>query len=267
MPFNNDIAGGNGALVRNWIQSDNYVAGSTGWRISKNGNAEFNNGTFRGSIEVGSLTGQHFWVNNPNTTDVIDVYNSANKLVFSIDNTGRLVSTSSVSTANVVIAGANLRFEDTAQSPIFDTLINGTVTANNTAVNINGGIPQNYVGTGQGAFISVKTGVNNASEVISAEQRGVQGTLVQTADTGQFVHNAKISCTTNAGGDGTSNHGCGFTPLGITGTCAPTSFTQQGVTVMIWQDLITATQFSFRILTSTGNPFTGTMNVFFSFWG
>lgn len=267
-PGNQAIVGGT-VLRIPAIQSPDYVPGQTGWIIRQDGSAEFNAGTFRGSIEVGSLTGQHFWVNNPSTGDVIDVYNSANKLVFSIDATGRVVSTSSVSTAEVVIAGANLLFEDSAQNPIQPPFANGTLAAGATSMNLTAGQPANYTGSGQGAFITLSTGTTTGSEQIAAEQRGIQGTLVMTdtSNVNQLVHAAMISCTTNASGDGTSNHGCSFTPTVINATCSPTSFTQQGVTCMIWRDLTTSTHFSYRILTSTGNPFTGTMNVMFTFWG
>lgn len=50
--FSNSTVGGVGNLIRSWIQSVPFVSGSTGWRISKNGNAEFNGATFRGSITI-----------------------------------------------------------------------------------------------------------------------------------------------------------------------------------------------------------------------
>ncbi|TKI01959.1 phage tail tip fiber protein, partial [Martelella alba] len=40
------------AKIGDYIQSSNYVAGSTGWRIGKDGAAEFQNGTFRGTINA-----------------------------------------------------------------------------------------------------------------------------------------------------------------------------------------------------------------------
>lgn len=46
----------NAALVTfsGTLQSDNYAAGSAGWIVNKNGTAEFNNGTFRGDLLVGT---------------------------------------------------------------------------------------------------------------------------------------------------------------------------------------------------------------------
>lgn len=50
MGFTNPITGQNGALIRSSIHSPNYVAGSTGWTINKDGTVEFNSGTFRGNV-------------------------------------------------------------------------------------------------------------------------------------------------------------------------------------------------------------------------
>ena len=47
------------AMIGNEIKSDNFVSGSAGWRILKNGSAEFSNATFRGTVyaSAGSFTG------------------------------------------------------------------------------------------------------------------------------------------------------------------------------------------------------------------
>lgn len=41
--------------VSQWISSNNYVAGSTGWAINANGSAEFRNVTVRGDVEASGL--------------------------------------------------------------------------------------------------------------------------------------------------------------------------------------------------------------------
>lgn len=51
MVFQDPILAG-ATLVRDGIQSEGYVAGSAGWRINRDGTAEFNTGTFRGSVVV-----------------------------------------------------------------------------------------------------------------------------------------------------------------------------------------------------------------------
>lgn len=44
------------AKIGNYIQSENFVAGLVGWSINKNGNAEFNNATFRGNVTMDNTT-------------------------------------------------------------------------------------------------------------------------------------------------------------------------------------------------------------------
>lgn len=51
--FSNFVANASGMLVRTVLKSANYVAGSLGWQIGKDGSAEFNNATIRGSLTIG----------------------------------------------------------------------------------------------------------------------------------------------------------------------------------------------------------------------
>lgn len=55
MAFSNDVVGGL-TLVRPAIQSADYVPGVRGWRIARDGSAEFASGTFRGPVIVVSPT-------------------------------------------------------------------------------------------------------------------------------------------------------------------------------------------------------------------
>lgn len=50
--FSNPVTNAIGTLVRSALQSLGFVSGSTGWRIAKDGSAEFNIGTFRGSVQI-----------------------------------------------------------------------------------------------------------------------------------------------------------------------------------------------------------------------
>lgn len=54
--FANAIIGGAEALIRKAMRSPNYVANSTGWTVNKDGSAEFNDVTVRGSVDVGTAT-------------------------------------------------------------------------------------------------------------------------------------------------------------------------------------------------------------------
>jgi hypothetical protein len=57
--FNNPLVSKGGSLVYPSIHSPGFITGVTGWSIDKNGNAEFNNGIFRGFVE-----GTHFIINS-----------------------------------------------------------------------------------------------------------------------------------------------------------------------------------------------------------
>jgi len=54
--------------LANVLQSTNYVAGTTGWEITTAGNVEFSNGTFRGTVTVGSTNLTESNTINSNTT-------------------------------------------------------------------------------------------------------------------------------------------------------------------------------------------------------
>jgi hypothetical protein len=58
------------AYIGNVIQSGNYVADSTGWKIDKTGGMEMNNATFRGVIDVGGTSGSRLVIKS----DRIEVY-------------------------------------------------------------------------------------------------------------------------------------------------------------------------------------------------
>lgn len=53
--FKSNVVAGT-VLMRSAIQSPNYVAGTSGWTINQDGSVEFNNGTIRGTLIVGTTT-------------------------------------------------------------------------------------------------------------------------------------------------------------------------------------------------------------------
>jgi hypothetical protein len=64
MAFSNPITGGQGALIRPAVKSPNYVAGVSGWTVNRDGSAEFNNGTFRGTVTAAAFVGTDFVMNS-----------------------------------------------------------------------------------------------------------------------------------------------------------------------------------------------------------
>lgn len=59
----NPVVGGT-TLIRDAIQSANFLTGSAGWQITRLGNAEFNNATIRGTFETDGANGAYIRVVN-----------------------------------------------------------------------------------------------------------------------------------------------------------------------------------------------------------
>lgn len=79
--FSNPVANAAGTLIRNVLKSANYVAGSLGWQVSKDGNAEFNSGIFRGPITTGTPGGAQVVINaSPVPAELVAAYNAAHNL-------------------------------------------------------------------------------------------------------------------------------------------------------------------------------------------
>lgn len=77
MPFTNPIVGGN-KLIREAIQSPNYVAGSSGWTINRDGTAEFAQATIRGNVViVGNTTSGNIEIASSGGYATIKFYNIA----------------------------------------------------------------------------------------------------------------------------------------------------------------------------------------------
>jgi len=222
-PGNQAITGGT-VLRAPAIQSPNFLTGVSGWIIRQDGTVEFTAGTFRGSISVGTSPGQRFIVNNPVTGDVIDVYDSANNLIFAITNQGQAISYSTGSTPqpSVNLQGAKVVFSD-----------NATPTAHTAQISFQ----HNSAPAGQGQITLLNS--DNASavgalEILSGSTDGTKGPTVQAIErtrqgsvvvsdnisVNNLMHAASYSGTTNAGGHLVFNHNCGFTPTVavVTGT-------------------------------------------------
>jgi len=71
--LNDPILGDAGTLIRNQMQSEGFVSGSNGWRIARNGDAEFNDVTVRGDLVTGTPPGRRIEIlKTPGNT--IDFY-------------------------------------------------------------------------------------------------------------------------------------------------------------------------------------------------
>jgi len=84
--FAGSIVGGIGTLIREYIQSVGFVAGVSGWRISKNGDAEFNNIFVRGTIELPLVASQGeigtLWWNDGLTVEHAQIFKTLSHVLF-----------------------------------------------------------------------------------------------------------------------------------------------------------------------------------------
>jgi hypothetical protein len=116
MAFSNPITGGQGTLVRPAIKSPDYSPGVSGWTINRDGSAEFNNLTIRGTFN-----GTDFILN----TDGFFLYSgtpAAGNLVASaasVDGTDDF--------GNAYLAGFTTYGTDINSQPITSQLLNGEV--------------------------------------------------------------------------------------------------------------------------------------------
>lgn len=103
------------SVQKNSISSANFVTGVQGWTIDSQGNVEFNNGTFRGSITGSSI-------NIPNATNPL----------FSVTSAGVLTA------QNAIIVGVKM-YTDLENSARFQSATGGTgtVTFNTVGAQLN----------------------------------------------------------------------------------------------------------------------------------
>lgn len=76
MAFDNPIVAGE-KLIREAIQSPDYVAGATGWSINKDGTVEFNEATIRGSVVITGPEGQVEIILDDGVRPIIKLWNAA----------------------------------------------------------------------------------------------------------------------------------------------------------------------------------------------
>lgn len=214
MPFRDPILGGN-VLVRTAMQSPNYASGSSGWRIARDGTVEFNNGTFRGSLAAGTNPGQHFIVNNAATGDALDVYDSSNNLVFSIDAAGNVTSYAPTSLGDPYTRFHNgqQQFNNASGLTTTDppTVSAPNISVGGTELQLYSGSP----GSGHPSMLQLFGGTTSAGAEVRASQRDVSGDVLQldsANNNNQLVHLGTYNIATDAGGTSAFNHGAFFTP-------------------------------------------------------
>jgi len=216
VPFRDPIAGGNGALVINHLQSDNFVSGVSGWQLAKNGNMEVNNGTFRGSVQVGVPPAAHTFL-NPGNGDVMDTYDAQGNLVAQIIASGTYINylfTGGVATQHMRYQSTGmvgLSDGDSSLSAIqFDPTGTALPTQARTTITV-----ANNAGT-HVYFLRLTSGSDSGAvlQTMTGNERGVGGSIMQSdqVSTNNLVHSGDVTGVTDANGNLTITHGASFTP-------------------------------------------------------
>jgi hypothetical protein len=267
-PGNQAVVGGT-VLRIPAIQSPDYVPGTSGWIIRQDGSAEFNAGTFRGSIEVGSLTGQHFIVNNTATGDVIDVYNSANKLIFAVSKTGVVQSFDYVNNLELDISGGQISFNNFSLTDTGDMFFSPST---GPAIQAQVAIQAFSAGPSVGA-LSILSGSPNNSKLptVTGQERNIPGSIVQSdqTSTNNLVHDAQYTLTTDANGVFNQAHNCGFTPTGgcVTQRASSPGFAGAPIHTVLGDNTFTSTNFQGQCWNGAAKFTNSAVNVNIHFWG
>lgn len=190
--FQNAVVGGGGALVRVLIKSVNFVAGSSGWQITKAGDAEFNSLTLHSGLTV------------PDAADIpaeLSAYFGTDLL--------------SVVLYNFIVGAPEYQFTAILRGTVRQR-VEGVVNKNNANV-VRVLATYSYITAGTATLV---LGDEAASPVTSV----ALGTAmkVETTQGGSIIddrgatyrpfHVVAYSGTTDASGFLTVNHGCPFTP-------------------------------------------------------
>lgn len=186
--FSDQILGGIGTLIRKFIRSKNYVTGSTGWQITSDGNAEFNNLTARGS-STGIIVGGPLGTNPEiklDTTPEINVYDAAGKLVCHIDAGGVYADTDLTDLANSNWVKLSVTDPNIVNPAV---LIQPGTTSSPTQQWKAGGLRTVQVGTGAPARQSVElfSPVTTAQGLSAAGGILVAGSAADNSG-GAFIH-------------------------------------------------------------------------------
>lgn len=224
MAFRNQPIAGQ-YLVRPALQSPNYVLGSAGWSINRDGSAELNSVNLRGSLAIGSTSSQHAILANTATGDPIDVYNGAGQLVFTVNKFGVAESHNPSNGISAGLQTGQLEINDgTGNNDFTALLLPAGSAAAQSAVELNMSPP---IGTTYTLEMFGGSDDGSKKPTLVGNERGIQGSMVQSDKTqdGNLLHFGTYVITTDSGGAAVFNHGASFTPtrgwlVGVNGVAA-----------------------------------------------
>lgn len=197
------------------IQSPNFVAGSSGWIIRQDGTVEFSAGIFRGSLQSGTIPGQHVIFNNPATGDPLDVYDSGNNLVTYINSFGVIVAQDPSTGYLARLTQGQFQLNDGHNNDGVIRMIPAASTSQQSELDVLMSPP-----IGPTYVLRLIGGSDDGSKLqtLAGNERGLQGSLVQAdnVSSGNLRHTGTVNgSNTDGSGFLTFAHGAAFTPTGM----------------------------------------------------
>ena len=133
--FQHSIAGGQGSLIVNSFQSPDFISGVQGWQVTKNGDVEFNSGTFRGTVTGGEFKGNNFIINANGQFFYSGIPASGNLLIsIAGSNTSDPFGTAVGQGISVIgSSGSQINIEDNGSEAIITLAGSGLTSSTNSA--------------------------------------------------------------------------------------------------------------------------------------
>jgi hypothetical protein len=153
--------GSNLNMVAGHIQSSNFVTGSTGWQITAEGDAEFNTGTFRGSvtgasIDIGGVDATSFHVDTSGNMWLGNAtFASA---PFKVSSAGAITATGVTVTGAITTGTGSDIKGDYIDALSVGKLTAGTITSKAITLAISAGTGDTYIASGKTDFTNTQTG-------------------------------------------------------------------------------------------------------------
>lgn len=149
------------AKIGNYIQSNNYVSGSSGWHINKDGNAQFNNVTVRGTVYAtnGEFKGAVYATNGKFTGTV-----EATNFVGDVANMG--VGSGKDLSSNAGTITHNFTYYDSSNGLLAKNVYLSVYVA--STVNAGGEINVDFIVGGRKKTVSAVTGPTSGSQSYGA---------------------------------------------------------------------------------------------------
>lgn len=196
---NIDARIGNILITKNSLESSNFVTGTSGFQIKDDGNVEFSNGTFRGTLQatVGDIGG---W-----TIDATSIYATTTGTI-------KTSATVGVGSDGVILDKDGLRVYDSVLGEVVNfpsdgstpTISSGTITETSFEISTNG-VMRTSATVGDGTASSAGILINNVGLYVCEANQVLSNANVKILATGNAYFKGEIQANSGSIGNVTIN--------------------------------------------------------------